>query len=233
MRDPILADKRVRHAIGYATNRDAIVKYLRRDLARPATGLIPPQQWAYEPDILTFRYDPERAKQLLDEAGFTDPDGDGPLARLRLSLKISTAEDIRLQSTVIQQDLREVGIDLDVRSYEFATVFADIIKGNFQIMSLQWSDGAVIDPDILRRYYSNPDVDRLIDQASVALTEEERKKYYGAAQKIIAEDAPYIPIWNRVNVMVAQPDLAGLRLSPTAEFSVLKDVRRVTRQAAR
>jgi peptide/nickel transport system substrate-binding protein len=241
MRDPAVADKRVRHAIGYATNRDAIVKYLRRDLAQPATGLLPPAAWAYEPDIFTFTYDPEKAKQLLDDAGYRDPDGPGPLPRLRLTLKISTNEEVRLQSTVIQQDLRRVGIELDVRAYEFATVFADILKGNFQIMSLQWVGGAVIDPDILRRvfhstqvppvgfnrgYYMNPEVDRLIDRASAAIDERERKEFYGAAQRIIAEDAVYIPIWNRVNVAVVQKTLDGVRLSPSIDFSMLKDVRR-------
>ena len=241
MRDPAVSDMRVRQAIGYATNRDAIVKYLRRDLAHPATGLLPPQAWAYEPDIFTFTYDPQKAKQLLDAAGYRDPDGEGPLPRLRLSLKISTNEEVRLQSTVIQQDLRRVGIDLDVRSYEFATVFADILKGNFQIMSLQWVGGAVIDPDILRRvfhstqappagfnrgHYRNSEVDRLIDRASAAIDEGERKAFYVAAQRIIAEDAVYIPIWNRVNVAVAQKNLDGLHLSPSIDFSMLKDVHR-------
>jgi peptide/nickel transport system substrate-binding protein len=241
MRDAVVSDKRVRHAIGYAINRDAIVKYLRRDLANPATGLIPPQSWAYEPGVFKFSYDPERAKQLLDEAGFRDPDGDGPRPRLTLSLKISTNEEIRLQSTVIQQDLRRVGIDLDLRSYEFATVFADILKGNFQIMSLQWVGGAVIDPDILRRvfhstqvppagfnrgYYNNPEVDRLIDLASAASGEEERKRYYAAAQKIIAEEAPYVPIWNRVNALIAQSSLEGLHMTPTADMTTLREVRR-------
>jgi peptide/nickel transport system substrate-binding protein len=243
MRDPVVGDKRVRHAIGYAIDRAAITKYLRRDLARPATGLIPPQAWAYEPDIFTFTHDPARAMQLLDEAGYRDPDGpDGPLPRLTLSLKISTSEDIRLQSTVIQEDLRRVGIDLDLRSYEFATVFADILKGNFQMMSLIWVGGAVIDPDILRRvfhseqvppvgfnrgFYSNPEVDRLLDLGTGAQTEADRKRYYAAAQKIIADEAPYIPIWNRVNVVLARRDLEGLRITPTAHFAALKDVRRV------
>src|SRR5215204_1318244 len=237
MRDPIVADKRVRQAIGYATNRDAIVKYLRRGLAHPATGLMPPQAWAYEPDIFTFTYNPEKAKQLLDAAGHRDPDGSGPLPRLRLTLKISTNEEVRLQSTVIQQDLRRVGIDLDVRSYEFATVFADILKGNFQIMSLQWVGGAVIDPDILRRvfhssqvppagfnrgYYRNAAVDQLLDRAGAALDEQDRKALYAKAQRVIAEEAVYIPIWNRVNVVVARKSLTGVHLTPSINFSMLK-----------
>ncbi|HEV8393774.1 MAG TPA: ABC transporter substrate-binding protein [Vicinamibacterales bacterium] len=240
MRDPILQDKRVRHAIGYAINRDAIVTYLRRGLARPAVGLVPPQAWAFEPDVRTFPYDPARAKALLDEAGYRDPDGDGPQPRLRLSLKISTNEETRLQSTVMQQDLRRVGIDLDLRSYEFATFYADVLKGDFQIFSLQWVGGALADPDIIRRvfhstqvppagfnrgYYKNPEVDRLIDEASAALSEGDRRAKYSRAQQLIAEDAPYIPIWNRVNVILAQPGFSGLHLPLTGDFQSLKDVR--------
>jgi peptide/nickel transport system substrate-binding protein len=239
MRDPVLADKRVRHAIGYAIDRHAIVEYLRRGLARPATGLIPSQAWAYEPDIFQFTYDPNRARQLLDEAGYKDPDGDGPLPRLQLSLKVSNNEETRLQATVIQQQLRDVGIDLDVRSYEFATMYADVLKGNFQMFSLQWVGGAMVDPDILRRvfystqtppagfnrgHYSNPEVDRLLDLAGAATSEAERKKYYGEVQKIVAEDAPYISIWNRTNVAVAQPTLTGLHLNAVGDFEALKDV---------
>jgi peptide/nickel transport system substrate-binding protein len=239
MRDPVLADKRVRHAIGYAIDRHAIVEYLRRGLARPATGLIPSQAWAYEPDIFQFTYDPNRARQLLDEAGYKDPDGDGPLPRLRLSLKVGNVEEVRLQATVIQQQLREVGIDLDVRSYEFATMYADVINGNFQMFSLQWVGGAMVDPDILRRvfystqtppagfnrgHYSNPEVDRLLDLAGAATSETERKKYYGEVQKIVADDAPYISIWNRTNIAVAQPTLTGLHLNAVGDFESLKDV---------
>ena len=239
MRDPAVSDKRVRHAIGYAINQRAIVDYLRRGLARPAVGLIPSQAWAFEPDVRQFPYNPDRARQLLDEAGVRDPDGDGPLPRLRLTLKISTNEETRLQSTVIQEDLRRVGIELEVRSYEFATFYADVVKGNFQLFSLQWVGGALVDPDILRRvfhstqtppagfnrgYYNNPEVDRLIDLASAATDESERKKDYGEAQKLIAEDAPYISIWNRTNVAVAQRQVSGLRLNAYVNFESLKDV---------
>jgi peptide/nickel transport system substrate-binding protein len=246
MRDPVLRDKRVRHAIGYAINRDAIVEYLRRGLARPAFGLVPPQAWAFEPNVRTFPYDPAKAIALLDEAGYRDPDGAGPQPRLRLSLKISTNEETRLQSTVMQQDLRRVGIDLDLRSYEFATFYADVLKGDFQIFSLQWVGGALADPDILRRvfhssqvppagfnrgYYSNPEVDRAIDAASMALSEEDRRTRYSEAQRLIAEDAPYIPIWNRVNVILAQPGFSGLHLPPTGDFQSLRDARWAGRAA--
>ena len=244
MRDPILADRRVRHAIGYAINREAIIKYMRRDLARPASGLVPDQAWAFEPDVHRFTHDPARAMGLLDGAGYRDPDGDGPLPRLRLSLKISSNEETRLQSTVIQEDLRRVGIELDLRSYEFATFYADVLKGNFQMFSLTWTGGSLVDPDILRRvfhsdqipplgfnrgYYRNEKVDRLIDLATQATDEAVRATYYRDAQKLVADDAPYIPIWNRTNVIVAQRSLDGLHLNAIGDFQALRDVRRRAR----
>jgi peptide/nickel transport system substrate-binding protein len=238
--DPVLRDRRVRQAIAYAIDRTAIVKYLRRGLAREATGLMPSQAWAYQPDIMRYGYEPARARQLLDEAGYRDPDGDGPQMRLRLSMKLGTADEFRQQAAVIQENLRDVGIDLDIQSLEFATMFADVVKGNYQLAQMQWAGGAVVDPDIIRRVfhsqqtpdnggfnrgrYNNPEVDRLLDLATMATDEAERKAYYGEAQKLIAEDSPYISLWNKTNVAIGQPNLRGLHLNVTSNFESLRDV---------
>lgn len=237
MRDPILKDRRVRHALGYAIDRQAIVDHLRRGLARPAVGVLPPASWAFEADVFEFRHDPAQAQALLDQAGYRDPDGDGPQPRLRLSLKVSTNEFIRLQAAVIQQDLKRVGIDLDVRSYEFATLYADVLKGNFQLFTLQWV--GVSDPDMLRRvfhskqmppngfnrgYYENREVDRLIDAAMAAGSDEERRQLYGDAQRVVAEDAPYISLWYKTNIAVSGTHIEGVKLTPSAEFTFLRDV---------
>ena len=239
MRDPVLQDRRVRHAIGYAVDRQAIVDHLRRGLAQPAVGVLSPVTWAFEPDVHQFTPDVERAKRLLDEAGYPDPDGDGPAPRLRFTLKTSTDEFFRLQAAVIQQNLRLIGIDVDVRSYEFATFYADVLSGNVQMYTLQWV--GVTDPDMLRRlyhseqvppvgfnriYYRNPEVDRLIDLATTAATDEERRTHYRAVQKLVAEDAPYISLWYKTNVAVARPNVTGMRLSPQAAFSALKNVKK-------
>jgi peptide/nickel transport system substrate-binding protein len=243
VQDPILSDRRIRHAIGYAIDRQAIVDYLRRGLARPAVGLLTSLAWAFEPDVFEFTHDPARAMRLLDEAGYPDPDGDGPRPRLRLTMKISTSEETRLQCMVIQQDLKRVGIDLDLRSHEFATMMADVLRGNFQMTALQWVGGAVVDPDILRRVYhssqmppagfnrgrySNPEADRLIELATRALTNDERQAHYSALQKVVAEDAVYIPIWSKVNAVVRHPALTGTRVNPLADFKALANIQRVT-----
>jgi peptide/nickel transport system substrate-binding protein len=239
--DPVLRDLRVRRAIGYAIDRQSIVEYLRRGLATPAIGMIPPISWAFEPNVFTFDYDPDEAKRLLDEAGYRDPDGDGPQPRLSLTLKTSTAEFNRLQSAVIQQNLKAVGINLEVRTYEFATMYADILKGNFQMYTLQWVGGAVADPDILRRvfhsqmtppagfnrgHFSDPEVDRLIDEAGQATSLDDRRLAYAKVQQRIADLAPYISLWTKTNYAVTRANVRGVRLSPTVDFSFLKNVER-------
>ena len=78
LRDPVLKDVRVRQALAYAVDRDAIVTHLRRGLARPALGILPPMSWAFTPDVADYRFDPVKAAALLDEAGYRDPDGAGP-----------------------------------------------------------------------------------------------------------------------------------------------------------
>lgn len=239
LRDPILSDARVRRAIGFAIDRSAIVQYLRRGLATPAVGIVPPMSWAFAPNVFTFRHDLGEARRLLDEAGFADPDGDGPRPRFSLTIRTSTSEIYRVQAAVIQHDLAQVGVHLDVRSTEFPTLLGDVTRGNFQLYTLQFV--GVTDPDMLRRvyhsrqappaglnrvFYANAEVDRMIDQAALPGPDEDRRALYVRAQQLIAEDVPYIPLWYRTNVAVCQADIEGVSLSPIADFAFLKDVYR-------
>jgi peptide/nickel transport system substrate-binding protein len=239
LRHPLLAKREVRRAIGYALNRDAIVTYLRRGLASIASGIIPPTSWAVAPGVFQFRHNSDIAKRLLDEANLPDPDGDGPLSRFVLTLRTSVSEMYRLQGAAIQHDLAQVGIAVDVRSTETQTLFADLNRGNFQMYTAIFV--GITDPDMLRRvfhssqqppvglnrvFYQNADVDRYIEEGARATDEPARRDVYAQAQRIIADDVPYIPLWHRTNVAVFQPGLDGVKLSPIADFTFLKDVRR-------
>src|SRR6185295_9463582 len=125
----------------------------------------------------------------------------GPASRFTLTLKVSNTEFNRLQSSVIQQDLRNVGVDLDVRTYEFATLYADVLSGNFQLFTLQWTAGALADPDILRRvfhsaqappagfnrgHFSDPAVDALLDEASLSTDPARRLLLFQQVQQRVA-----------------------------------------------
>lgn len=239
LRDPLLRDSRVRRAIALAVDTQAIIAHLRRGLARPAAGLVPSMSWASNDQVVPYPHDVAEARRLLDDAGWPDPDGEGPRQRFVLTLKTSTAEAYRLQAAVIQRDLAEAGIGLEVRSYEFATLMSDVVRGNVQLYTLQYV--GVTDPDMLRRafhssqippvgfnrgHYTNPDVDSLITRATQSLDDNERRDLYREIQRLIADDVPYVSLWAKTNVAVSRADIEGVTLSPIAEFSFLRHVRR-------
>jgi peptide/nickel transport system substrate-binding protein len=247
LKDPVLNDVRVRQALAYAIDRQAIVDYLRRGLAGVSTGILPPLSWAHAPDSFVFAHDPTKARALLDAAGYPDPDGDGPQPRMTLTLKTTNTEFNRLQSASVQQNLRDIGVELDVRTYEFATLYADVLGGNFQLFFLQWSGGSLADPDILRRvfhsnqvppagfnrgHYSNPQVDRLLDEASASADDERRLALFQEVQRIVARDVPYISLWYKTNFAVVQRTLTGVHLTPLADLDFLRGVARVPANAA-
>ncbi|MEM7828718.1 MAG: ABC transporter substrate-binding protein, partial [Candidatus Aenigmatarchaeota archaeon] len=172
LRDPLLRNRKVREAIARAIDRNAIIENILKGLACPATGILPPMHWAYEGDVEVYPYSPDKAKALLDEAGLFDPDGSGPKKRMKVVYKTSQNKLRRRIAEAIQAQLAEVGIDLEIRSYEWGTFYADIKSGNFQIYSLTWV--GVTDPDIYyyifhsssippkganRGGYINPEVD--------------------------------------------------------------------------
>ena len=233
LKDPVLQNKRVRQAIAHGIDREAIIKNLYHGAAAPATGLLAPHNWSYEPAVDVFPYDPAKAKALLDNAGYRDPDGDGPAKRFWLTHKTSTNEFRRTLASVFQNDLDRIGIGLKVRAYEFGTFFSDINRGNFQMCMLMWIGES--DPDIYRNIfattgtrnrgkYSNMQVDRWVDAARTAATEEQQKEYYSAIQKKVAEDCPYVSLWYESNVAVLRRELEGFQLTPDADIRVLKNV---------
>ncbi len=232
LRDPILKDVRVRQAIAYAIDRQPLIHYLMRDSARPAASVLPPESWAYDPNVREYPYDPRKACQLLDSAGYPATDG----VRFHLIMKTSTEESSRAMAAVFQQQLREVGIALDIRSYEYATFFSDVTHGEFQVYSLRWL-GANEDPDIFeyafdsariipkganRQYYSNPRVDALIAKASTEPDQNARKQDYAEIQQILAEDLPYINLWYFDNVMVYSKRVRGLELNSSGSYDFLR-----------
>ena len=235
LRDPILKDVRVRQALAYAIDREPILHYLWRDMARPANSVLPPQSWAYDPHARDYPHDVEKARQLLDEAGYrAGPDG----VRFHLLMKSSTDEGTRLFCAVLQQQLRQVGIALDIRSYEFATFYADVVRGAFQLYSLRWVGASNQDPDIFenvfdsasfaprranRGYYSNPEVDRLIAEARRSVDVKQRAAAYARIQEIVNEELPYVNLWWADNVLVHTRRLEKVQLSSDGSYGFLRD----------
>ncbi len=131
-----LSNQKLRQAIAFAINRDVIIHNLLRDQARRAEAMMPPEHWAYSSGAI-YDHDTERAKQLLDEAGLRDPDGDGPQSRLELSLFTTTTQLSRNIASILQDQLRRVGIQLNLQSLELATLLDRINKGQFDLYYLR------------------------------------------------------------------------------------------------
>ena len=232
MRDPILKNQRVRQAIAYAIDRQPLIHYLLRDFGRPAYSVLPPESWAYDGDVPHYDHNPDLARQLLEQAGYPEING----VRFHLTMKTSTEESTRLIAAVLQQQLREVGIALDIRTFEFATFFADVTRGAYQVHSLRWVGGNE-DPDIFeyvfhsdkfppnganRTFYSNPRMDLLIDQARSEMDQDVRKELYGEIQEILAQELPYIDLWFWDNVVVHSKRVKNLTLNPAGNYDFLK-----------
>lgn len=233
--DPVLRHRRVRQALAYATDRQEIIRYLLRGQARIAYGLLPPNHWAYDGDVPHYDFDPARANQLLDGAGFRrGPEG----VRFHITLKTSTDALARLLGATLQQQWRRVGVVLDLRSLEFGTFYADITRGSFQLYTLRWI-GANTDPGIFdyvfdsrefppiganRGHYDNPMVDRLLDQARMEAKQQERARIYAQVQEIIARDEPYLDLWYKDNVSVHRERVANVHVSPIGGFDFLAGI---------
>ena len=234
---PILQQLKVRQAIAHAIDRPRIIRHLLKDAAVAANGLISPLNEAYDSNVREWPYDPAKAKQLLDDAGFKDPDGDGPGARFRLSYKTTNIDLRRRIAEALKEQLLQVGIELEIRSYEWGTFFSDVKKGNFHLYSLAWV--GIRDPDVQhqifhsasvppngdnRGRYTNPQVDRLLDRGRITLESAERKRIYGAAQRLIADDLPYVPLWWQKNVVVKKTNVQGFIPYPDGDLISLKQV---------
>jgi peptide/nickel transport system substrate-binding protein len=234
MRDPILKDERVRQAIALAINRPLIIRSLYRDQARVAESLLPPQHWAWSGETEKHPYDPARANALLDNTEYRRGTNG---VRFHLGMKTSTDETTRLLAVILQQQLAQIGIALDLHSYEFATFYADLTKGVFQLAPSRWIGGNE-QPDIFhyaysrasfpphgsnRGFYANPELDALLDDATETNDQMRQRDDYAKVQQILARELPSINLWYLDSVVVHNKRMQNVHTSPSGTFDFLRD----------
>jgi peptide/nickel transport system substrate-binding protein len=235
LRDPVLTDVRVRQAIAYSIDVRPVIEYLWHNTVRPVASVIPPVHWAYDSTLHPYLRDVQKAKELLREAGYSTDVG----KRIHLVMKTSNADETsRLLAVILQQQLHDIGIDLEIRTFEFATFYADVVKGAFQMYTLRWVGGANQDPEIFeyildsksfaprrgnRSYYSNPQVDAWIEQARVELDQEKRKQIYSKIQQQALHDLPSLNLWSLDNVVVHTARVKNLHPDPVGNYDFLRE----------
>ena len=234
LQDPIVGDVRVRRAIAHAVDRAAIIKFLMGGAARPANAILPPEHWAGAPDLETINHDPQRARALLDEAGY------GVENPITLVYKTST-DPLRVRiATVIQDQLRAVGIEVELSTYDWGTFYGDIKAGRFQMYSLAWV--GIKMPDIFR-YTMHSDslppaganrgrlinaaVDDLIERAEVAPELLEQAALYRDLQALLLEELPYVPLWYEDHYLVTRSAFEGYVMANDGNYDGLQTFHRV------
>lgn len=233
--DPILRDVRVRQALAYAIDRDTLIRDIWRGQAKPASSILPPGQWARANDVITYNYDPERAKRLLDDAG---KKADESGTRFKLSLKTSTISIARKIGEAIQEQLRRVGVTVEVQPLERGKLVQDMSEGNFQLYSNTLVGGNQ-STDILkfvyysksippngqnRSRYQSTLVDRLLDE-SLTAPRERQKAIFEDIQKILSQDLPQIYLWYPDTVAVYRHRVRDLKLDPSGDWRVVRNIR--------
>jgi peptide/nickel transport system substrate-binding protein len=236
--DATLCQRDVRQALIYATDRAMIVRTLMRGQARVADGPLPPNNWAYDATLPAYSFDPAKAEALLTHAGFPRRGDPATGTRLKLTLKTSTDPLTRLLSEVLQDEWRRVGVELDLRPLEFATFYADITRGNFQLYTLRWV-GANNDPDFFeyafgshkippaganRGRYRNPQLDELVDRARVEPDRDKRRALYSQVQQIVARDLPYMPLWFQDNISVHRRRVENIKLGLGGDYDFISGI---------
>lgn len=218
-------DKRVRQAFHYAVNKEAIVREITRMGSGVATGVLPPGMPGHAPDLQGYYYNPVKAKQLLAEAGY--PNGEGfPVVQL---WTVSKAESTRAEFAAYQQYWAALGVQVETRfATDWATFDSMLRQGQVPIFRVAWY-ADIPDPDnfftpLLHSagqpnymFYRNPALDTLLDQARQEGNEAQRMSLYRQAERLVIDDAPWIPQHNQVFEHLYQPYVQGIEISLLGE----------------
>lgn len=236
LEDEKTSDIRIRQAVAYAIDRDAIIKHVFGGHEKKATAFFPGDHWLGNPNLIPYEYSPEKSKKILKDLGY---DKNNPL---KLTYKTSTNPFRIRVAAVFQSQLSEVGIDVDIKSYDWGTFYGDIKSGRFQMYSLKWV--GIKSPDIFeyvfysnkippdganRGRYNNKEVDILIDEAKVENSLEGRLDKYRAIQQIIFDELPYVPLWYEGNFFAVNKNIRGYRLSSDGNYDGLINVERISK----
>ena len=231
LKKDLFSDKRVRQAISQAIDKKEIIKGVLLGFGQAATGPFPPSSWAYDPDVEDLPFDPDAARKLLAVAGWR-PGPDGRLEKdgrpFEFTLMTNQGNKMReLTGQIIQNRLAALGIRVKFRVLEWSSFIHDYIdKKDFDAVVLGWTLGR--DPDQYSIWnsrqtgegqynfvsYSNPEVDRLLDEGRRTFDHEDRQKIYRKIHRLIEEDLPYVFLYYPDSLPVVHKRVRGPEVAP-------------------
>jgi len=227
---PPFNDTEVRRAVPYAIDHETIVEDLLEGYGKVAKSILTSDvaDWFYP--AFEVEYDPDVVRQLLEEAGWTDVDDDGVLEKngeeFKVIFLVSTASGQEMVAEVIQGQLQEVGIIVEIQVVD-SGVYYEVIKEEegHHILLLGYpflgphnvlyrSFHSTGDWNLRGMFYSNPQMDELLERGVRTTDHEERVEIYADVQKIVAEDVPIIPLYEGVLINAVRDDIKGYKLHP-------------------
>jgi peptide/nickel transport system substrate-binding protein len=236
LKDPLFADKRVRMAMSYAMDYKELIERLRYGLDEQCSGVFHPNaRWAPKPPPKLFVQNLDQAEKLLEEAGWTDSDGDGVRDKqingkkvdFRFSVLTVNKQDRVDICTLLKECLDQIQVKCDVKPLEFAVVIDSMQNKKFQAAFGGWGTGA--DPYTLenifktgeeRNYgsYSNAEVDKLFEAGMLESDLDKRTKIYQKISLLLSEDQPYTWLFYQNAFYGFNKSLRGYRFSPRGPY---------------
>ena len=228
---PVFSDKKVRQALAYAIDRQSIIDGVLMGLGQPCTGPFSYVSWAYNPKIRPYPYDPERAKRMLEEAGWKNMNSDGVREKdgrpFQFTILTNQGNGERIKaSEIMQQNFKKVGIDAKIRVMEWQAFLEQIDKHSFDAIILGWSMSR--DPDLYDIWhssktkkgeynfvgYKNAEVDRLLVEGRRTFNVETRKKIYYRIHEILADEQPYAFLYVPDATPLVHKRFKGIEVAP-------------------
>ena len=216
-------DKRVRQALNYAVDKDAIIRDVLKGGADVSRSFVWPGTWAYEPNVMTYPYNPAKARELLAASGYPRGFSTKLVSPVSGSMMVAPRE----LATIVQAQLRDVGIEATIQTMEWTTYTAQLLEGKvtYGLAEQAWGNnaddpGQYIDLQLTTKnqppagynfsFYSNPRVDKLLEEASVTVNRERRRELYREAQRVTSEEAPWIFMFHAKYVVSSRRRIQGL-----------------------
>lgn len=227
-----ISDVKLRQAIAFAVDREKIIRDLLGGQAKIANSILPENSWAYNPGT-SYTFDQARARQLLQESDYR-----GELIKFKIA---AGNQAINQYAQVIQNSLKEVGINSEIEQLENNTLLDQLAKGQFEMNTSQWVGGNQ-DPIFLRDLfesgetpekkkngrnrsrYSNPEFDKIVLEAVGTVDRAKARELYARAQEIVSRDLPLLPLWYQSNLVVASKRIGDIKINASGDWSFIKDL---------